>query len=459
MDVTAIQSVMTSLVGTSTSGSTSTSVGASITPTDVLDLTSSSQGTFSANLYSHLGDVARAAALAAASSRENETHTTRLTEASDALNQGDLSTAREIAQDLLKKNNQDAAAAHLMGRTYMAEKDYATAERWLSRAASLASGSSRFQSDANNASLLQKSDAEVLAQASQMVGDDTLRQDGIRLLGYLSDRSPDNAEAHLMLADALMDEGWVVPAVTSYENALATSTDDNLVARVVDRLRSLEALAPDIGVTHNLLGHALRKQGNTSEALAELQKAAELSPTNTNYQSDIGLVYGDLGAEALSEGKAQDAIRYYENAVEMNVSSDDLRSGLAQAHTAMSRWWLARGNTDKAFGELSAAKIQLPDGQDDVAAQIARAYNNLGDRYEKQGEWGWALASYRNAHTLDPDKASYRSHFGDAADALGADMFDEGDYEAAESYYQQAVDLFPGNDTYQAHLEAAQNAQ
>ncbi len=482
MDVGATQSATTGLIGTWTGMGTRTSTGSNATSVDVLDLAGTAGGTFSANDYTHLNAQARAqrfnetlqslpvagfhlnavaqlTALSTAAGRQDESRNSALTAAAEALSKGDPQGARKIAEGLLKKNGRDAAAAHMIGRSYLALNNYPSAEYWFSRAASLAPTSTRFRNDLDNVKLLQKTDNEVLAEADRLAKQPEQRTQAIRVLGYLASRSKGNAEAHIKLGDAMMQEGYVVPAFLSYQNALAVADDAGSLARLVERLKPLAAATPDIGLPHNLLGHALRKQGNHAEALAELKKAAEISPVNESYRKDVGLAYGDMGAKALQQGNAQDAIRYYENALEYNASSGALRGGLALAHAALSQWWLTRGNIEKAFAELSNASTGLPSDQTQVRAEIARAYNNLGDRYEQRGDIGWAIASYQNAHNLAPDNTTYRSRLGGAYDAMGTQLFDAGDYEAAEGYYQQAVDLYPGNKTYQAHLQAAQDAR
>jgi len=187
--------------------------------------------------------------------------------------------------------------------------------------------------------------------------------------------------------------------------------------------------------------------------------AADIAPANVTYQTDVASVSGDLGAEALTQGRAADAVRHYQDAVALDASSDVLHGGLALAHAAMSQWWLMRGQSSKAFMELTSAKLHLRTGQDASRRQVARNFHNLADRYEKQGNWGWALSCYANAHELDSSNRTYRSDLGAAYDAMGTRLFDEGKYADAEIYYQKAVDLFPGNATYRTHLQAAKDAR
>jgi tetratricopeptide (TPR) repeat protein len=474
LSIGAIQSDVLTLIGgvagIGTSGATGTDSG----PAAFLDLSGdTSSNDYSANDYSQLSSTvlqslalgnavlnasAQLSAIAAASSRIDEAHSARLKSAQDDLANGDAAGARQIGQDLLKENGQDAAAAHIIARSYLAEGDYDSAAKYFARAASMAPGSERFQADLSNARLLQKPDDQVLQEARRLVSQSDTRMQGIRVLAYVASRSKGNTQAHLMLGDALMDEGYVVQAFASYQNALAVA-DENVLDQLVHRLKPLADATPDISVTHNLLGQALRKQGNASDALIELQKAADITPDNRNYLADVGLVYADMGADALRGGRAADALRYYERAVEMDSGSSELRGGLARAHAAMAQWWLTRGNTSKAYKELSSARFALPADQKEIGAEIARAFNNLGDRYEKDGDLGWTISCYQNAYNLDKGNTTYRTHLARALDGMGTKLYDQGKYESAEGYYQQAVDLFPGSDTYRNHLQNAKNLQ
>lgn len=262
----------------------------------------------------------------------------------------------------------------------------------------------------------------------------------------------------MLLGDALLEEGMATAAVASYRNALVVAEDDTLEG-LVERCRSLVSLAPDVGVAHSLLGQALQKQGDYDEAMVELQRAADLVPENTSYQTAIASVYGDLGREALADRRPNEAIHHFEAGLAIDPTSDTLKGGLAQAHLDVSKWWLARGVEDKAFTELCAAKQHAPSDDEDLGADLAQAFNQLGDRYRYQEESDWAISCYQRAFDLDATNTAYRSELATAYDTRGSERFDTGEYELAEADYQAAVDLYPGRQSYLDHLQAAQDAQ
>ncbi len=436
---------------------------------------SSSGNSYTANSYNHLASMASSllvlqtgsvsltqtttsVALAFASQRQADADTEALGLAVDALDAGNTAEARQIAQDLLGEDGQNASAAHILGRTYLAEEDYDQAEKYFARAATLAPSSNRFASDLDNVKLLKGSDDEVLEAAARLIGDPERQSDGIRLLAHLSDRSPNNARAHMMLGDALMDQGWAAQAVSSYRNALLAAEGSDLDL-LVGRFGDLAEQVPDAAVTHSLLGQGLQKQDRFAEALTELRWAAQIAPTNESHKQAVGWLLGDMGNEALEEGRASDAIRYYEEAVELDGSADTLKSGLSRSHMEMSKWWQSRGLDNKAFIELNTAKQLLPSTDEDLTKDLSQAFHLLGSQYRHAGELDWAISCFKRSYNLDPTNLTYRMNLAQAYDARGTEHFDAGDYEEAEAQYQLAVDLYPGNENYQARLQAAQDAQ
>lgn len=402
--------------------------------------------------------ISQLQATSAAQTRYSDNRVSILNNAVTEIENGNIDTGRQMALQLIEKNGRDAGASHVVGRSYMAEGNYEMAEQYFARAASLSPSMSRYSQDRDIAKALQQTDEIALAEAQRMVSQSENRIEGIRLLGYLVKRSPSYAEAHITLGDAMMEEDWVVQSVMSYQNALATA-EGNTLDKLTERLQTLAAQAPDIGLPHNLLGQALSKQGRYDEALLEMQKAVDIQPTNQSYLKNVADIYGNMGSEALENGKPLDAIRYYQNGLEVDRTSDTLHGGLAEAHVSMSRWWVSRGLNARAFKELTAAQIEVRSDQTDIKKDIAKGFFNLGDRYETKDDLSWAVTAYERAFKLDSSNSTYRSRYALAADAKGVEFFQAKDYENAEYYYQKAADAMPGNETYQLHLKLAQDAQ
>ncbi len=472
MNVRVVQSVLSSFQSVwSTSMTTRSSTGSSLGAAAYYTPSSSPSNAYSANDYSNLAfsavtlntasvidSVASQFALSAASTRESEAKAEVIEAAETALSEGDLDKARNIAQGMLDEDGRDAVGAHLMARTYMEEQNYDEAEQWFSRAAIFAPSSDRFQSDLMTARLLKEDDADVLEAAGRMIRRPSQRTSGMRLLGYLADRSPDNVEAHTMLGDAMWSEGMTVEAIASYKNALVSAEESELEP-LVGRFRGLIDVAPDVGVTHSLLGQALQRQGDYDEAMTELTTASRLAPDNESYAQAIGVLYGDMGFAALEERRTSDALRYFEEANGRDPSNTAVKGGLARAHMQMADWWQSRGIESKAYDELSSAQLFAPDEDEDLQADLAAAFDRVGDRFKDEGNLDYAISAYKRAYELDDSKYGHKFQLAEAYDEKGTVLFDLSEFESAEMYYQDAVDLFPTRQSYLDHLQAAQDAQ
>lgn len=104
------------------------------------------------------------------------------------------------------------------------------------------------------------------------------------------------------------------------------------------------------------------------------------------------------------------------------------------AHFGLGRWWLVRGELDRAEDHLRQAIAYKPDHAD--------ALTNLGLVLENKGALAEAEAAYRQALAIKPASAEALSNLGNVVARGG--RFDE-----AVSLYQQAIQLGPS--AYKLH--------
>ncbi len=71
-------------------------------------------------------------------------------------------------------------------------------------------------------------------------------------------------------------------------------------------------------------GTAALDQGDTSRAIADLERAAELAPDASEIQNHLGLAYQDAG-------RHPDALRSFERAVELDCENAAARENLSAA--------------------------------------------------------------------------------------------------------------------------------
>jgi len=140
---------------------------------------------------------------------------------------------------------------------------------------------------------------------------------------------------------------------------------------------------PDYAAGFYYLGLCQRSLGNISPALASLQKAVELAPTDASFK--IGLGYTQMQAN-----RAQDA---YTTLKAVDIASLDpkLRSTYAQLFAQ------AASRTDRAAEAIPIVTNQLKADPNNAGLHQA-----LGGAYSANGEDDKAYASFKRAYELNP---------------------------------------------------------
>ncbi len=154
--------------------------------------------------------------------------------------------------------------------------------------------------------------------------------------------TPDFADGHCNLGNALMREGKVSEAIGQYEQAVRIKPDyveahNNLAMALAQTGRLEEAIAqfeqvlrfrPDLAEAHVNLATALVYVGRAPEAIAQCEQALRIKP-------DYPEAHYTLGTALEKAGRVPEAIQHYQQALK-------LRPDLASARSALAR--LSQGN-------------------------------------------------------------------------------------------------------------------
>ncbi len=176
------------------------------------------------------------------------------------------------------------------------------------------------------------------------------------------------------------------------------------------------------------LGVAYFDAGNYGAAVPELSKAADLDPSNAEYQNALGL--------ALMFGRKIDpAITAFQKALEIQPKLSEAKNNLASAY-------LMKGELDKAQPLLK----QVLD--DPLYPTPQFAYFNLARIYERQGKINEAIEQYKLA--LD-----YRPDYVDAHYNLGLLYLQQGKTDLAIQEISEATRLSPDIAAYHQSLGVA----
>jgi tetratricopeptide (TPR) repeat protein len=266
---------------------------------------------------------------------------------------------------------------------------------------------------------------------------------------------------YLALGDACLKSGDIDSAVKWWRSAQKAGIPD---ADVYTRLLSVH-----------------RQRAEYPAVLADLKALTELQPDNADWQYQLGLV--------LSATQPEEALPYLSQAAELDPAFGEQTAMLSQkiriarmnedpaftlleagrALGALNEWGLAaeafqraaqiRPDYAEAWAYLGEARQQLPGAQapGEGLAELERAlhldptslsaYLLLSLYWQRRGQLDQALAYLDQAATLHPDLPAVQTE-------IGRILALQGDLNAAQQAYQQAVALAPQDPAYHRLLAA-----
>ncbi len=373
--------------------------------------------------------------------------------AAASIDAGDTKGGRKQAQQLLRKQPNNATALHLVGQSYLVEKDYKLAERAYAKVAALAPNNARVKRDLADARTLQKSDDQVLKHARSKLISPAHRTDGLRLLLHLTDRSPDNVDAYLALADGFTDARQPLQVMGALQKAL-DKADEDQIDEVIVRAKKLSEKQSGVGLTHNILGSALQKAGRYREAMSELKRAVEIAPNNLAYTSDLAGAHVAQARAKLDSGDVAGARADLEIAQSLDASNAGLGEVSARVAAERAEGFITAGLYNRALSELHTASSKAPDDAQ-FKASVASKYLRVAAHYDDLDADSIALTSYQKAYELDPTSEVARRHIGELSYQAGLDAIGRLDYDGAITHLDRAYQTSRGTASYRQELARA----
>lgn len=334
----------------------------------------------------------------------------------DAYNKKDYTKAAKELQGFIKDNPKDAQAHRLMADIFVRQDKIADAiPEW--EAAVKLDGNDRVSRENLGAAYLQTQQFDKAAQvykaayAKKPKDGDTAYYYGLALaqgghtaealpvlrnavtskptspaymqLGVTLDKSGKHAEAaDAFAAAAKLDPKNPQPLLYSGLIYHQNGSD----AKAVPALQQALALGTDDPFdAHIALAEAAATAKNTDGALKEFNLAAQAKPDNFNAWANIGILNQNTG-------KAADAEAAYRKAIALTPPDP---KALASVQSNLALLLLPGGKTDEAQTLLAQAIKNDPSN--------ARYSYNQGLAYEKQNKIANAIASYKQALTVDPN--------------------------------------------------------
>jgi tetratricopeptide (TPR) repeat protein len=368
------------------------------------------------------------------------------------LDAGKYEDARRSANQLLDEDQTSAAATQALGFVDLAEGKYDQAERLFLRAHAL-DPAAGYDNDARNARVLQGEDAGVLQTARQWLTSQAKREEGIRVLITLTERSPDNAEAHFVLGDALLKKGDGDNGLMQFSVAIQHA-DGSLLTRLEERLAQLAADTPQSAFIRQLLGKTYLRQERFDAAAQILQQAGRLAENSTAYNHDLARAYVGLGRAQLARGDLAAALAQLKLAKELDPTTRDVKRAYAEALLARAEQHAKRHDHAAASTDYSAlVDLLAKDGTKELrqrAAQGAYAVGRalMNKRIAAGSDITDEVAAFQAAYDLESGNATYRQQLATTRYALGEQQAADGDYNNAAYSYRRAWELYKGNTTY-----------
>ncbi|MCU7836158.1 MAG: tetratricopeptide repeat protein [gamma proteobacterium symbiont of Taylorina sp.] len=184
--------------------------------------------------------------------------------------------------------------------------------------------------------------------------------------------------------------------------------------KVEKACRETLKIDPESIVVFNLLGAALKRQGNLQGAVEAYDKAIQFKPDYAEAFSNRGIALHELG-------QLEEAVKSFDKAIMHNPNFSDAYSN--------------KGNVLNELGRLKDA-VEIYNKAIHLKPDCAVVYNNKGNALKALGQLRQAVMSYNKAVQLNPYSVEAYYNLGIVLDELGENN------EAVESY-DKAIQLKP----------------
>ncbi len=244
---------------------------------------------------------------------------------------------------------------------------------------------------------------------------------GISQLEAVVRDKPQDPAARVALAQLYVEKGRYSEAYAQTQQVLAVVPADesalliNGVAaaalqrtdQAVDSLEKFTAARQgkpaaasdmDLETAYYYLGLLYNQQGQAAKAVAVLDAALAISPTDADALYQAGRAYQSLG-------QSPAAVEQLQRAARLVPDFEEVYSVLITSYTALNQpdhAAYARGMQAFSRGDLATAQAHLEQATK-AQHQFAPAFVGLGLTYEKLGRNAEALAAFTQAAALDPD--------------------------------------------------------
>jgi len=196
--------------------------------------------------------------------------------------------------------------------------------------------------------------------------------------------------------------------------------EKNNFKRSVDVFKSGTDKFPGDFRLNYLLGNSYYRMGDNRSALAPLEKALELNPSDINTLSNLGLVYDDLKMNAECSRLYEQAFKYHpDNILLLNNYAyhlSEIDENLTEAKEMSKKTLEKEPNNASYLDTYGWILFKLKDYKNAViyiekAIKLGKnetLYDHLGDVYEAMGEVVKALKAWNEALNMNPENEAVK---------------------------------------------------
>lgn len=370
------------------------------------------------------------------------------------------SEARTAAEELLKRDPSDAVAAAYVGRTYLLEGDYVSAERLLARAAS-GSANEQIQYDLRAARTLQKGEKFAVEEAQRLLRQEATAREGLQLATHVLDHNPSHAGARVAIAAYYERTGKLNLASAELTEGVG-ATDPSQLSPLIEFLEGFAERHDQAAGAHDLLAQALARGGELSRAESSFSRALELAEDDPALRAalkeDFAGILAAQGRVRQTRGDEREARRLFHRALDL-FHNDEFRRDLSDLEYDAGLKALRSGRLREALTALDEARIYKPAapkaGEDPRQEELVDAYESLAGRFANVGDLKGVVGARNGLYQLDTKNATRKRALADAHDAYGVELLAAGEFRLAYRQFKSAATLFSDDATYKAHRDDA----
>jgi len=201
---------------------------------------------------------------------------------------------------------------------------------------------------------------------------------------------------------------------------LGITWDDVPSQEELDALKRATELKPDYIAAHHELGFAYKTAGKLEEASAAFDESIALCKKTIELDSENAEAYYYLSHTYEEKGMLNEAREAMRKTLELQPDNADAQFYMGFLHDAA-------GQIEKAMEEYKKVFQIEPEG-----TAAAKAHNNLGVLYAKEGKYKTAIAEMKEAIRISD---AYIGH-----PNLGVNYFYDGQYDEAISIFEKAIE-------------------